>query len=421
MATWEPTEAELTALRSEYARGSTDAQWEIFLGECRSRNLRIGQHLVFQLRKAKEYDAVTGAYMTVNKAFWITTISALRLIIERTGKYAGQTQPEYIYLDADGQPTVISTIPLPQKDSDQIPREPWAVRVGIKRKDFDEPIYGLARFEAVATFTKTHDGKTTLSSMWAKRGPEMTAKCAEADGIRKAAPEEAGAYFIAEELKNDDEPTLAAPVQTLTPAPSAPIVPKVDQTPATPTDAPRPGEEKPIPTLVELILDKPVPPVTLTEEGDATPIETKKKPGRPKKEASPDNGKSEEPKKAGHDREDLGITQEDIDNAQKPQNKMTAEEDAALLADSMAFAEDVGSATPTPDLLPTKEQKDKFVAHVREIVAAGVDNKLLGAYICGRVNKQKSSELTVGEWESAFVILDAAKEAGTLKEVVKPV
>ena len=73
-------EKELAAIRSEYCKGATDSQFELFISECRARNLRPGQHLVFQLRNAKEYDPAIGASVFVKKPYWITTISALLLI-----------------------------------------------------------------------------------------------------------------------------------------------------------------------------------------------------------------------------------------------------------------------------------------------------------------------------------------------------
>ena len=406
------TPEELKAIRSEYAKGSTDEQFLLFVNECKSRSLRPGQHLIFQLRRTKEYDAEAGASVYVQKPYWITTISALRLIIERTGKYAGQTPPEYIYLDDKGNPSIVSDVPLPQKDSTQVPREPWAVRVGIKRRDFDQPIIGMARFEAVAGFAKAPSGGMTLSSMWAKRGPEMTAKCAEADGIRKAAPEEAGAYFLVEELKHEEEPTPQAEPVVLAAAPSAPVVPKVNQTPAEPTNEPRPGEEKPLPTLVELVVgaaksDPALP--TATAINIAAPEKPKT---RKKADKIPDNGKQ------AHDRPDLGITDEDIANAGKPLEPFDEEANRKEAED---FAEDVSSAVPVPDRMPDEDQSKKYVARVRELVKThGVSNGDVGKYVFGLSGKASSKELTIGNWDAAFEKLDKAAADGTLKELVKP-
>lgn len=414
-------EQELKAIREEWCPGASDSQFELFISEAKARNLRPGTHLFFMLRNTNEWDPTIGAKVRKNKATWITKIDAFRLISQRTGKDAGRGKTRWIYLDDQNNPSIESTVPLPHPTKPHVPREPYACVVPIYRSDYKEPIEIVCRFDAYAVTMRSGDG-ITLTEMWQRRGPEQLEKCTESSTRRAAYPEEFGSLYLLEELK-DDEPVVTTVQPTasvvLAPAPSAPIVPPVNQIPATATDAPRPGEEKPIPTLVELILDKP-----------AAPEPEKKKAGRPKKEVIPDSerrtandapdGLSAEPKRAPHDREDLGITDADITLA-GPSTKLSVEEDAALLADSHAFVEDVSSVTPVPDRLPTKEQKEKFTAHARELIAAGVDNKLLGDYIIGRANKKKSSDLTVGEWESAFEVLDAAKEAGTLKEVVKPV
>ena len=420
MNTWEPNEAELAAIRAEYAKGATDSQWTLFISECKNRNLRPGVHLVFQLRRTKEYDADTGAYIWVQKPYWITTIAALRLIIERTGKYAGQTPPEYIYLDDNGEPSIISLIPLPQKGSTQLPREPWAVRVGIKRRDFDEPIIGLSRFESVASFTKTDKG-LVLSSMYAKRGPEMTAKCAEADGIRKAAPEEAGSYYLSEEIKSEEETSsgtfIPASVVTLPPP-----VPKVNQTPAQPVEAPRPNEQPKVEYQVKEV------PATLPEHAGSTlvvqtagqqlaerqeavkavvaanpslkpaselPPPVKKKGGRPKKPAeSPVNG---QPAPV-----DQGITQADIDNAAKPAPVV---DEAANQAAAQEFVE---SLNPTP----TKEEQAGFSSRVRALAAAGANTQDLRNYILAVGHKDEPKQLTVANWNDALTRLETALGEG---------
>lgn len=399
------TQEESAAMRAEFGKGSTDTQWELFLSECKARNLRPGVHLVFQLRNSKEYDPSVGASVFVKKAYWITTIAALRLIAQRTGEYLGQAEEEYVYLNADGMPTLLSNVPLPDPADKTVAREPWVVRTKVYRKGFQEPMVGVARFEAYAGTMKGSDNKLRLTDMWAKRGSEQLSKCSEALALRKAFPEEMGSLYIAEELKNETEE--APPQQVLAPAPSAPVVPKVDQTPAEPTTAPRPNEEK-LPTLVEIVLNKvPEPEPTKVEE-PAKP-KTRKK-AEPKPSEIPVTGKTEV----------LGITDEDIANAGKPFAGETPEEAETRKAEAMAFAEDVGSATPVPDRLPTDEQGKAYVARVRELVKShGVSNTDVGKYVLGMAGKKASKELTVGDWNLALEKLDSAAADGTLKELVK--
>lgn len=406
------TQEESAAMRAEFGKGSTDTQWELFLSECKARNLRPGVHLVFQLRNSKEYDPTVNASVFVKKAYWITTIAALRLIAQRTGEYLGQAEEEYVYLNSEGMPTLLSNVPLPDPADKTVAREPWVVRTKVYRKGFQEPMVGVARFEAYAGTMKGSDNKLRLTDMWAKRGSEQLSKCSEALALRKAFPEEMGSLYIAEELKNETEE--APPQQVLAPAPSAPVVPKVDQTPAEPTDAPRPNEEK-LPTLVEIVLHKESAAADYAENAVEDAVQTPAKPktrkkAEPKSPEIPLTGKSEV----------LGITDEDIANAGVPFAGETPEEEAQRKAEGQEFAEDVASATPVPDRLPTDEQGKAYVARVRELVKTqGVSNGDVGKYVLGMAGKSASKELTVGDWNLALEKLDSAAAAGTLKELVK--
>ena len=223
------TPEELVAIRSEYCKGSTDLQFSLFISECKARSLRPGSQVVFQLRNAKEWDADTGASRFVKKPYGITTIGALRLVAIRTGQYAGSTPPEYIYLDDNGEPSIVSLIPLPNKEHKNLPREPWAVRMSIKRKDFDEPITSIVRFDSVAA-TQKRDNSIVLTDIWQRRGPEQNAKCCEADALRKAFPEEMGGFlYLSEEIKNEVEEHTPAAVTPAVAVPLPPPVPAVNQ------------------------------------------------------------------------------------------------------------------------------------------------------------------------------------------------
>jgi hypothetical protein len=439
------TEAELKAFRSEYAKGATDSQFELFISEAKARNLRPGPHLVFQLRNAKEYDQDTKAWQYVKKPYWITTISALRLIAQRTGQYAGQSPAEFIYLDDQGFPSIISQIPLPDKDNKPLPREPWAVRVAIKRKDFDEPIIGMTRFEAVANFReKEVNGHKVLAlnEIWAKRGPEMTQKCAEADGFRRAFAEEAGHLYLLEELKNEVEEILPEKVTPASVVPQPPSVPKVNQTPAVPTEAPRPNEKMPVETAkavlevlpkLEEFVSNPAVQEQLAAEGkkvdyeeierlkaaakaavpdlkpasELPPPEKKKRGPKPK---NPENGQPEKPV-------DGGITQADIDNASKPESKV---DEAALKQEATEFVDSITNFTaeeaaeqglpepPEYSLIPTKgsEQLKGFGNRVRALVSAGVSNPAIKNYLLDLGKKKSTDLLTVGDWTNALNTLE---------------
>lgn len=263
------TEDELRAIRSEYAKGATDNQFTVFISECKRRNLVPGKHVYFQTRMTKEYDPETHTSSSIRRAIHQTGIDAFRLIAQRSGQYKGQRQPTWIYTDEKGNPNIRSTVPLPEGNT-TIPRQPWAAEVSVFRTNFQEPITAVARFEAYAVYTK-YDNKWNLNSMWDKRGPEQLAKCAEALALRQAFPEELGGLYLAEEIQDDVEAVSTAatvnsggePVH----APTPPVAPTVEHTPAVPTDAPRPNEVKTTTGLPSEVS----PPVVVTQ-----PTETMK-------------------------------------------------------------------------------------------------------------------------------------------------
>lgn len=132
------------------------------------------------------------------------SIDGLRLVAERSGKYAGQTPTEWT---ADGK-TWLEVWP-----DDKNP--PLAARVGILRSDFAQPLYAVARFEAYAVYEDEYEGdwgnrqktgKKVLSEMWRRRHAEQLAKCVEALGLRKAFPMELSGLYTAEEMDQANPP-----------------------------------------------------------------------------------------------------------------------------------------------------------------------------------------------------------------------
>ena len=441
MSNLEFTDKELAAIKAEFCPGFNDSQFEVCMTFCRVRNLLPGKHVLFQLRASKEWDEAARAKVPVTKIIFITTIDASRLIAQRTGKYGGQAPEKYIYLDADGTPGVVSEIPLPQlpiiPGAQALPREPWAVRTTVYRKDFDQPVSSVARFDAYAA-TYEKDGAVRLNSMWQRRGPEQLAKCSEMLSLRKAFPEELGGLYLDIELKPETEDEAPRAVTPASVVPLPPSVPKVDHTPAEGKQEPRPGETKAefhateVPatlpqhsgeTLVvkETPKDKAIAAVPGLKPASEIPAPVKKKGGRPKKEKSPVNGR------------DLtaegGITDTDIANAGNPAPVV---DEAANQAAATEFVDSVSNFTteeaaaqglpepPEYSKIPEGEQKKEFIARFREFEKInGITNESLAAFIMKLTGKTSSKFLTVGDWNKALEALDKAKADGTLKEVVK--
>jgi hypothetical protein len=119
-------------------------------------------------------------------------IDGLRLVAARTGRYAGQVGP--YWCGADG---VWHDVWLANE-------APAAAKVGILVKGNPEPVWGIAMFRE---FVRKKDGRP--NSMWSAMPANMLAKCAEAQALKKALPNDLANLTPAFE----DEPA-PAPVRT---------------------------------------------------------------------------------------------------------------------------------------------------------------------------------------------------------------
>ena len=403
------TDQELKAIRSEFCRGFSDEQFQVCMTFCRIRNLMPGKHVVFTVRKSNEWDAEVGAKVKTEKIVFITTIDAARLIAQRTKEYTGQAPEQYIYLDDKGMPTLVSEIPLPDSSNRQLPREPWAVRTSVYRKGFDHAITSVARFDAYAVTRRTGEG-LVLTEMWQRRAPEMLAKCCEMLSLRKAFPEELSGLFIDSEFKpepEDDKPHSEAPAAPLVAVPAPLVVPVVNQTPATPTNTPRPSE----PVVVGIKIPEPVP--------EPKPEEKKEEKARkPRAKKEPVNGPE-------------AITDADVAAAMIPTPVADVEQEAEVRKNAAAAVEEATSFTveeaqaqglpAPPDPIPSKEEMKEITAKIREIAALGISNQDLKEYFLRSGGKTDPKFLTKSEWVRAFEEFHKAKLEGRAKEFVKGV
>ena len=123
-------------------------------------------------------------------------IDGFRSAAERTGKYCGQTAPQWcgpdgIWVDAwldEAHP-------------------PVAARIGVYRSDFREPIVAVARFAEYCQRTK--DGKP--NRMWRTMPSNQLAKCAESLALRKAFPNELGGVYTPEEMAQGENSPMTPP------------------------------------------------------------------------------------------------------------------------------------------------------------------------------------------------------------------
>lgn len=139
-----------------------------------------------------------GAWVTI----WgnLTTIDGLRKIAVDTGDYEGQEGPWWC-----GQDGVWKDLWTDSKNPC------YAAKVVVHRKGFRTGLPGIAKYDAYVQ--KKKDGQP--NQVWQTLGDHMTAKCAEALGLRRAFPNEmAGLY-------TEDEEGAAEIIHAVVDAPDA--------------------------------------------------------------------------------------------------------------------------------------------------------------------------------------------------------
>lgn len=176
-------------LQNSLFPGSNPASLVLYMNYCQARKLdpmKKPAHIVPMSVK----DARTGNYEW--RDVIMPGIYEYRVTAQRTGKYAGQDKvifgPD---IEFTGGALTKSTITVPEYAEVTVHR----IVEGNK-----------CSFTGMAYFTETcatkKDGK--LNAMWSKRPRGQLAKCAEADALRKAFPDELGGEMTIEEMEGKE-------------------------------------------------------------------------------------------------------------------------------------------------------------------------------------------------------------------------
>jgi phage recombination protein Bet len=173
-------------LKRTVCRGATPDEFELFLLICKRTRLDPFANQIYAVKR-KVYDENTKKYE--DKMTFQTGIDGARLTAQRTHEYQGQVGPEWC-----GKDGVWKDVWLDDKNP------PFAARVGVMRKGFSAPTWGVCRWKGYAQHFKK-DGDWVLSSFWQRNPDGQLAKCAEMQALRKSFPQELGDLFIEEEME----------------------------------------------------------------------------------------------------------------------------------------------------------------------------------------------------------------------------
>lgn len=192
---------QLDLIKAQCAKDTSDNEFQLFAEVCRQRGLNPLTGQIYAIVR-NDKQSPTGKRMVIQ-----TGIDGLRAIAERSGEYAGQTKTEWCGQDGAWRDIWLSKEP------------PAAARVGVRRRGYDEPTYGVAMWDEYAPYRDEwangkKTGAQTLEAMWKQRPAGQLAKCAEALALRKAFPQDLSGLYSAEEMAQADNPTAEARVRT---------------------------------------------------------------------------------------------------------------------------------------------------------------------------------------------------------------
>jgi len=222
-AFWAPRRAEI--IKAQFAPKTDWDQFSIYMDICRMRNLNpIANQIYCVIRPTKVKEGKTERWE--NRMCMQVSIDGFRLISERTGKYRGQTPPEWwdpykmkckvAQIKELKEAGLIGPDDMVNDDSgdsekktlkqDEVYISGWvrvwtkkylpaASRVGVYKEGAQEPFWGVARY---AEYVQISNGEPT--AMWRKMPTTMLAKCAEALAHRKANPQELSGFYSHEEM-----------------------------------------------------------------------------------------------------------------------------------------------------------------------------------------------------------------------------
>lgn len=177
------TPKQLSVLENLGVQGAAPQEIAMFFDYCQRTGLSPWARQIYMIGR---WDKKLGRQKYVVQV----SIDGQRLFAERSGEYEGQTAPQWCGPDGQWVDVWLANEP------------PQAARVGVWRKSFREPAYGVARLSSYMPLTR--DGRP--QGLWGNMPDVMLAKCAESLALRKTFPIGLSGLYTSEEMQQADAP-----------------------------------------------------------------------------------------------------------------------------------------------------------------------------------------------------------------------
>lgn len=175
------TQEQKDLIKRTIAEGATDDELALFLAYAKRTGLDPWTKQIYAIKR-KRNRKIDGQWVADEVMAIQTSIDGFRLIAERTRKYTGQLPHQWC--GTDGRWTDVWLKDAP----------PAAARVGVLRRDFDQPLTRVSLW-------KEFYGK---NKMWDSMPSLMLAKVAEAQALRAAFPNELSGLYTDDEMAQAD-------------------------------------------------------------------------------------------------------------------------------------------------------------------------------------------------------------------------
>jgi phage recombination protein Bet len=170
-------------IKDQLMRGASDSELALYVKTCERVRLDPFAKQIYAIKRREKVKSY-GREEWIEKWTVQFSIDGFRVIAERTGKYEGQVGPLWCGRDGQWRDVWLEDVP------------PAAAKVGVWKTGAREPTWG------VALMKDFNQG----GGLWSKMPTIMLAKCAEAQALRRAFPNDLSGCYTTDEMDQAMEP-----------------------------------------------------------------------------------------------------------------------------------------------------------------------------------------------------------------------